>query len=106
MLGDCEFKLFSSSSTTRSRLTVCECRSYEKNLMLLVQAFDQLLQTNPTEALRPCLVFVGDGPARGALEELCATKGIDAVFEGHLSGEELAEAYASADVFAYVSSWS
>lgn len=75
-------------------------RSYEKNLMLLVHAFDQMRRSSPSNAPKPRLVFVGDGPARGALEDLTSRKGIDAIFEGHLSGEELAEAYASADVFA------
>ncbi|KAF8322514.1 UDP-Glycosyltransferase/glycogen phosphorylase, partial [Clavulina sp. PMI_390] len=71
--------------------------SYEKNLMLLVEAFGQ------KSFLQPRLVFVGDGPARGPIEALCRRKGIDAYFEGHLSGVDLAEAYASADIFAFPS---
>jgi glycosyltransferase involved in cell wall biosynthesis len=74
--------------------------SYEKNIMLLIQAFEQVAKNLPPKSLAPRLVLVGDGPARAHLEAVCKKEGIDAVFEGHLSGIELAEAYASADVFA------
>lgn len=74
--------------------------------MLLVLAFEELLRTLSLES-SPCippprLVFVGDGPARTSLEQMCFEKGIDAIFDGHFSGIELAEAYASADIFASV----
>ena len=45
------------------------------------------------------LTIVGDGPKRGELERQFAATG--AVFTGYLHGDELAEAYASADVFAF-----
>jgi len=45
--------------------------------------------------------FVGDGPERTRLEELFA--GMPAVFTGYLRGEELATAFASADVFVFPS---
>ena len=77
--------------------------SYEKNLVLLVRAFETLLRRLDIEdTARPKMVFVGDGPARIQVEEMCRAAGIDAVFEGYLSGEHLAEAYASADIFALV----
>jgi glycosyltransferase involved in cell wall biosynthesis len=44
-------------------------------------------------------LVVGDGPEREALESDLP----DAVFAGHLSGEELATAYASSDVFLFPS---
>ena len=44
-------------------------------------------------------VLVGDGPERGALEESLP----DAVFTGHLTGEALATAYASSDIFLFPS---
>lgn len=74
--------------------------SYEKNIMLLIQAFEQVAKNLPPGSLAPRLVLVGDGPARAHLEVVCKEKGIDAIFEGHLSGVDLAEVYASADVFA------
>jgi glycosyltransferase involved in cell wall biosynthesis len=43
------------------------------------------------------LAFVGDGPERPRLER--AYKGLPVTFAGFLSGEELAAAYASADLF-------
>lgn len=43
------------------------------------------------------LALVGDGPARPGLEALF--RGMPVVFMGLLHGEELAAAYASADVF-------
>jgi glycosyltransferase involved in cell wall biosynthesis len=48
-----------------------------------------------------CLAIVGDGPDRAALERRFA--GSDSRFLGYLKGEELAEAYASADAFVYAS---
>jgi glycosyltransferase involved in cell wall biosynthesis len=44
-------------------------------------------------------VIVGDGPERSRLESSLP----NAVFEGHLSGEPLATAYASSDVFLFPS---
>ncbi len=43
------------------------------------------------------LVIVGDGPARGFLEE--TFKGTDTYFTGYLRGESLATAFAGADLF-------
>lgn len=57
----------------------------------------------PIDAPMPKLVFVGDGPARIELEQICREKGFDAVFMGHRTGEDLARCYASADVFAFPS---
>lgn len=47
------------------------------------------------------LAFVGSGPAEDALRERFA--GTDTVFTGYMAGEDLAAAYASADVFAFPS---
>jgi glycosyltransferase involved in cell wall biosynthesis len=44
-------------------------------------------------------LFVGDGPERTALRNAAP----DAVFTGHLGGEELAVAYASSDIFIFPS---
>ena len=69
--------------------------SHEKNLMSLVSAYSEI------ESASTQLVVVGDGPARADLERALA--GHSAIFTGYLSGEALAEAYASADVFAFPS---
>lgn len=47
------------------------------------------------------LAFVGSGPAEADLRKRFANT--DTVFTGYMSGEELAQAYASADVFAFPS---
>jgi len=47
----------------------------------------------------PCVLAVGDGPARAGFQALLP----DARFTGTLTGEALAAVYASADVFLYPS---
>lgn len=69
--------------------------SWEKNLHLLVQAYRGMDQN------RCHLVIVGGGPARSDLQQ--ALHGLPVTFTGYLSGEALAAAYASADVFAFPS---
>lgn len=67
----------------------------EKNLDLVVQSFRKIRAINPD-----CkLVFVGDGPYRATLESRCP----DAIFAGFRTGTDLAEHYASADVFLFPS---
>jgi glycosyltransferase involved in cell wall biosynthesis len=63
--------------------------SPEKNLASLAWALDAIPRAR--------LALVGDGPARPALERVFA--GTQTVFAGFLRGEELAAAFASADVF-------
>lgn len=67
----------------------------EKDLLDLVEV-DRLLRERGTDFR---LVFVGDGPLRGELEE----KLPHAHFAGHQTGESLARWYASADVFVFPS---
>ncbi len=45
------------------------------------------------------MVFVGEGPERGTLEKALP----DAIFTGHLTGDDLAAAYASSDIFLFAS---
>ena len=66
---------------------------HEKNIAGLKKA---LLEVPGTR-----LAVVGDGPARGELER--EFRGTPTVFTGMLQGEELAEAYASADAFVFPS---
>jgi glycosyltransferase involved in cell wall biosynthesis len=69
--------------------------SWEKNLRLLVQAFQGMDH-------QYChLVIVGDGPARAEIQQQLAD--FPVTFTGYLRGEALATAYASADVFAFPS---
>lgn len=78
--------------------------STEKNIDLLINAFIKLnkvlaemIETAPT-----CrLVLVGEGPARSRLEE--HTKGFNVIFMGYQKGVNLAECYASSDIFAFPS---
>ncbi|HYA87544.1 MAG TPA: glycosyltransferase [Nitrospirota bacterium] len=71
--------------------------SREKNLELLANAFISLTDSGSPSNL----ILVGDGPYRKELEE--KLKGYPVLFTGFLSGEELSQAYASADVFVFPS---
>jgi glycosyltransferase involved in cell wall biosynthesis len=67
----------------------------EKNLELGIRAFEAIRAHRPDARL----VFVGDGPARSALQENFP----EHVFAGMRSGEDLAAHYASADFFIFPS---
>lgn len=70
--------------------------SPEKEVNVIVEAFlEWQLAQNPNA----CLVIVGDGPEREKLQR--QSRGHAVVFMGSLSGKNLAEAYASADVFTF-----
>jgi glycosyltransferase involved in cell wall biosynthesis len=78
--------------------------SWEKNLHLFLAAYAKLgFHLANQGAEMPRMVFVGDGPAKAELEAICGKNSYDAIFMGHRSGQELAECYASADVFAFPS---
>ncbi|KAL3696180.1 hypothetical protein R1sor_010256 [Riccia sorocarpa] len=61
----------------------------EKNLDFLRKVLEKLPEAH--------LAVVGDGPYRGELEKML--EGMKVTFTGMLQGEELSQAYASADVF-------
>lgn len=67
--------------------------SHEKNLDDLLDVVHDLPQVR--------FAFVGSGPAADRLKSLFA--GTNTVFTGYLRGHELAEAYASADIFCFPS---
>lgn len=67
--------------------------SKEKNLTLIADAWKRIA----TPGL--ALAFVGDGPFLSEMKQRLP----DAIFTGYLSGEELASAFASADVFLFPS---
>jgi glycosyltransferase involved in cell wall biosynthesis len=69
----------------------------EKGLATAAEAFRALLQTQPSATF----IIVGDGPYRQELEH--RLEGTPAVFTGLLEGEELARAFASADVMLFPS---
>ena len=71
--------------------------SREKNLGALFEAFAALRE----RGVRAGLALVGDGPERRALEMRWSAP--DVAFTGYLAGEELAAAYASADLFVFPS---
>src|SRR6266487_3655830 len=69
--------------------------SWEKNLRLLIQAYREMDHTH-------ChLVIVGDGRDYTEVQQELAD--LPVTFTGYLCGEELATAYATADVFAFPS---
>ena len=67
----------------------------EKNLPLLLQAFDAIAEQRPDARL----ILVGDGPMRQRLQR----ERPDVVFAGLRRGEDLAAHYASGDVFLFPS---
>lgn len=67
----------------------------EKNLGVVVNAYDRLKQSGAEVKL----VFVGDGPETTTLQRLCP----DGIFAGTKRGQDLAEHYASADLFVFPS---
>lgn len=69
---------------------------WEKGLDVYAEVLKRLVEAGrPARAL-----VVGDGPARADLRDRLPA---DAVFTGHLEGDALARAYASADVFLFPS---
>lgn len=72
--------------------------SSEKEVNVLIDAY-VILKKQTNRKVK--LVLVGDGPDRARLEKLAHRE--DVVFMGSLSGTQLAEAYASANVFAFAS---
>jgi len=68
----------------------------EKNVGHLADALRIVVDARPGVRL----LFVGDGPARAGLE---AALGSSARFVGYRSGEDLADHYAAADLFAFAS---
>jgi len=71
--------------------------AHEKKVDFVLDAY---LRVRDRLEERVALVFVGDGPATAALR---ARAPADVHFTGFLRGEELAEAYAAADLFVFAS---
>ena len=71
--------------------------SKEKNLQLLGKAFKSLVRSHPELKL----FIVGDGPYQDEMRRELA--GAPCIFTGYLAGEELAEVYASCDLFVFPS---
>jgi glycosyltransferase involved in cell wall biosynthesis len=67
----------------------------EKNLQVTVDTFKAMLQVNPNLKM----VWVGDGPQKGALELSCP----NSIFAGVQVGDDLARHYASGDIFLFSS---
>jgi len=67
----------------------------EKNLQVTVDTFKAMLQVNPNLKM----VWVGDGPQKGALELSCP----NSIFTGVQTGDSLATHYASGDIFLFSS---
>ncbi len=67
----------------------------EKNLLVTVDAFKAMLSLKPNLKM----VWVGDGPQKNFLEKTCP----NSIFAGVQSGENLAQYYASGDIFLFSS---
>jgi glycosyltransferase involved in cell wall biosynthesis len=71
--------------------------SKEKNMPFLAKAFKHLVDVRPDIRL----IVVGDGPYLSEMKT--SLTGLPATFTGFLSGEDLAQAYASSDLFIFPS---
>lgn len=71
--------------------------SKEKNIEVLLKAFSMVIESG----IEADLIVVGDGPLRDELQLKYNNPQI--VFTGYLYGEDLARAYASADLFVFPS---
>jgi len=87
-------KLFGKFKNTDSLLIYVGRLSAEKQ----IERIKPVLENIPGA----CLALVGDGPYRGQLEKIFENTKTN--FIGYLSGEELASAYASGDIFLFPSS--
>ncbi len=87
-------KLFGKYKDTDSLLIYVGRLSAEKQIERIKPVLDNIPGT--------CLALVGDGPYRGQLEKIFENTKTN--FIGYLSGEELASAYASGDIFLFPSS--
>lgn len=72
--------------------------SPEKEIDTIIQGFLSLSQNN---APKVKLVIVGDGPDQSRLKQMDLKQQV--IFTGALTGERLAQAYASSDVFVFAS---
>ncbi len=87
-------KLFGKYKDTDSLLIYVGRLSAEKQIERIKPVLDNIPGA--------CLALVGDGPYRGQLEKIFENTKTN--FIGYLSGEELASAYASGDIFLFPSS--
>lgn len=87
-------KLFGKYQNTDSLLIYVGRLSAEKQIERIKPVLDNIPGA--------CLALVGDGPYRGQLEKVFENTKTN--FIGYLSGEELASAYASGDIFLFPSS--
>ena len=87
-------KLFGNYQNTDSLLIYVGRLSAEKQIERIKPVLDNIPGA--------CLALVGDGPYRGQLEKIFENTKTN--FIGYLSGEELASAYASGDIFLFPSS--
>jgi glycosyltransferase involved in cell wall biosynthesis len=87
-------KLFGKYQNTNSLLIYVGRLSAEKQIERIKPVLDNIPGA--------CLALVGDGPYRGQLEKIF--ENTQTSFIGYLSGEELASAYASGDIFLFPSS--
>jgi glycosyltransferase involved in cell wall biosynthesis len=71
--------------------------SREKNLHILARAFAETCK----KIQNCCLIVIGDGPFLNEMQTM--TKGLPVIYTGVLDKQELAQAYASADLFVFPS---
>ena len=91
------FDISESERSTPVRLLYVGRVSKEKDLDVLAAAFNHLRDSAAPSPVE--LLIVGNGPYSHPFAELVP----DAIFTGYLAGDDLATAYASADIFVFPS---
>lgn len=71
--------------------------SKEKNLQIL----ETIMRTMSQVRNNVCLVVVGEGPYLTEMQNIC--RNLPVLFTGYLRGDDLAQAYASSDIFVFPS---
>ena len=99
--GDPKINLYEALNIDPSeKVFLCTGRlSGEKNVDFVIRSFAKVVESIPNSKL----VIVGDGPARGELEELKTSLGLDdkILFTGYVDWRDLIDYYKQADLFVY-----
>ncbi len=91
------FKIHFNIDESRKKITYVGRVSKEKNLQIFKTMIQEILRIRDDV----CFIIIGEGPYLPELRK--QLQGLPVIFTGYLHGEELAQAYASSDIFVFPS---